>query len=281
LLNFRAAAGAVGLTPAALGQRIKQLEELLDVQLFHRTTRSVTLTEEGLALMPHASKALEAARECLRAGRGEVGPPPMELVLGTRHELGLSWILPLLPRLRRALPGLTTHVYFGSGPDLIHRVRTLQIDIAVTSSLLSDPKLDNARLHEEKYVFVGQPKMLKANPLSASEHAADHTLIDVTADLALFRYWRDGEGEVDDLLWGSVRRIGTIAAIRYLVLRGEGVAVLPEYFVGPDIKAKRLVRIFSRVKLKSDYFRLVFRGDDPRRAVYVRIAEVLREEPLR
>jgi DNA-binding transcriptional LysR family regulator len=205
----------------------------------------------------------------------------MELVLGTRHELGLSWVLPLLPKLSKAQPGLTTHVYFGSGPDLIHRVRTLQIDIAVTSSLLSDPKLDSARLHEEKYVFVGQPKLLKALPLSLPEHAANHTLIDVTADLALFRYWRDGEGEVADLQWGSVRRIGTIAAIRYLVLRGEGVAVLPDYFVGPDIKAKRLARIFAKVKPQSDYFRLVYRGDDPRRSIYQRIADVLRDEPLR
>src|SRR5262245_12408180 len=140
LLNFRAAARAVGLTPAALGQRIRQLEELLDAKLFHRTTRTVTLTEEGLALVPFAHRTLDAAAECVRAGRGEVGPPPMELTLGTRHELGISWLVPLLPRLRKAQPGLTVHTYFGSGPDLVHRVRTLQIDCAVTSSVLTDPQ---------------------------------------------------------------------------------------------------------------------------------------------
>ena len=45
---------AVALTPAAFGQRIKQLEEQLGTSLFHRTTRSVRLTESGLALLPAA-----------------------------------------------------------------------------------------------------------------------------------------------------------------------------------------------------------------------------------
>jgi LysR family transcriptional regulator, glycine cleavage system transcriptional activator len=280
LLNFRAAARAVGLTPAALGQRIRQLEEMLDAKLFHRTTRTVTLTEQGLALLPYAHRTLDAASDCVRAGRGEVGPPPMELTLGTRHELGLSWVLPLLPRLRKAQPGLTVHVYFGSGPDLIHRVRTLQIDCAVTSSVLTDPKLDAVRLHEERYVFVGAPRLVRHAPLAAPRDAPRHTLIDVTPDLALYRYFRDGPG-ASELQFGKVLRMGTIAAIRHLVLRGEGVAVLPEYFVGPDLEAERLVRIMPSVHLQSDYFRLVFRGDDPRRTVYERIAHAMLQESLK
>lgn len=281
LLNFRAAARAVGLTPAALGQRIRQLEELMETKLFHRTTRSVTLTEEGLALLPYAQKALNAASECIRAGRGEVGPAPMELVLGTRHELGLSWIVPMLPKLRQAHESLTIHVYFGSGPDLVHRVRTLQIDCAVTSSLITDPKLDTARLHEERYVFVGAPKLLKKKPLEKVEQAEEHVLIDVSPDLPLFRYWRDGEGGTDAMQFAGILSMGTIAAIRQLVLRGDGVAVLPEYFVEPDLKGSRLVTLFPAVTPLSDYFRLVFRGDDPRRSVYESMAETMLAEPLK
>src|SRR5262249_53804719 len=112
LLNFRAAARTVALTPAALGQRIRQLEDQFDVQLFRRTTRSVALTEAGLALLPHAEQCLSVARECARAARGETGPPPMEIVLGTRHELGLSWIVPQLDRLKEHHPALDIHLYF-------------------------------------------------------------------------------------------------------------------------------------------------------------------------
>lgn len=281
LLNFRAAARAVGLTPAALGQRIRQLEEQLDARLFHRTTRTVTLTEEGLALVPYAQKALDAASACVRAGRGEVGPAPMELTIGTRHELGLSWLVPALPKLRVAQPGLTLHVYFGSGPDLVHRVRSLVIDLAVTSTVLTDPKLDAIRLHEEEYVFVGAPKLLERVPMNEPGDAARHTLIDVTPDLALFRYWRDAKDGPGSLEFGGALHMGTIAAIRQLVLRGEGLAVLPRYFVEPDLAAGRLAVVLPEVAPESDYFRLVFRADDPRRAVYERLARVLTDEPLR
>ena len=66
-LNFRAASRAVGLSPAALGQRIRALEEQLDVSLFNRTTRKVELTEAGLAMLQPAQRPLEAAQHCAAA----------------------------------------------------------------------------------------------------------------------------------------------------------------------------------------------------------------------
>jgi DNA-binding transcriptional LysR family regulator len=61
LLNFRAAARKVGLTPAALSQRIRQFEDQLGVKLFQRTTRTVTLTQAGLSLLPRAERCLALA----------------------------------------------------------------------------------------------------------------------------------------------------------------------------------------------------------------------------
>lgn len=251
------------------------------MRLFHRTTRSVVLTEQGLALLPLARRTLDAARDCVRQGRGELGGPPMDLVLGTRHELGLSWVVPMLPRLGRDHPSITLHLYFGSGPDLVLRVRSLDIDCAVTSTRLTDPKLDSARLHEERYAFVASPKLLARQPLRRPEQAARHTLIDATAEMPLFHYWRDAPGGIDSLAFGRVVRAGTIAAIRMLVLRGDGVAVLPEYFVAADLKARRLSRLFPEVEPLTDYFRLVFRADDPRRSAYQALAATMATVPLR
>ena len=76
------------------------------------------------------------------AARGEEGPAPMELALGTRHELGLSWIVPMLGLLEREHPHLTLDLYFSSGPDLELRVRSGEIDCAVTSRRTTDPTLD-------------------------------------------------------------------------------------------------------------------------------------------
>jgi len=160
LLNFRAASRAVALTPAALGQRIRQLEQIVGQELFTRTTRRVVLTEAGRALLPHARDTLAAAERCLKAGRGELAPEPQELVLGTRHELGMSWLVPLLPRLRARHPGVTFHLYFGSGADLLARVRSLDVHAAIGSMRVADPRIVTLPLHPERYVLVGSPRLL-------------------------------------------------------------------------------------------------------------------------
>jgi len=280
LLRFRAAARTVALTPAAFGQRIKQLEDELGVRLFERTTRQVRLTGAGLALLPYARACLDAAASCVQAARGEVGPAPVEIVMGTRHELGLSWVTPNLEVLQREHPSVTVHLYFGAGPDLLLRVRTLEIDCAITSSRLTDPSLDAVQLHPEEYFFVGAPSLLRKRPLRKAEDAGAHTLLDISPDLPLFGYWRDAPGGGDRLRFGKVLRIGTIDAIRQLVVAGRGVAVLPRYLVRPDLARSKLRRVFPEVTANHDYFRLVFRRDDPRRAVYDLLGTTLRRQPL-
>jgi LysR family glycine cleavage system transcriptional activator len=282
LLNFRAASRSVALTPTAFGQRIRQLEDQLGVALFERTTRSVRLTEAGLALLPRAEACVALATECTQVGSGKMRPPPIDIVLGTRHELGISWLLPQIDALSGARgESAQIHLYFGSGNDLVLRVRTLEIDCAVTSSRVSDPKLESIRLHREDYVFVGAASLLKKTPLTRPEHAHDHTLIDIDADLPLFRYWRDSPKGGDRLRFGHVVRLGTIEAIHERVRKGKGVAVLPAYLVRSDLARRSLKSIFPNVSPSSDWFRLVFRADDPRRRLYDRIAAHLLSIPLR
>jgi DNA-binding transcriptional LysR family regulator len=279
LLNFRKAARKVSLTPAAFGARIRQLEEQLGVPLFQRTTRVVTLTERGAALLPYAQRCLDAAQDCVLAARGDKGAPVTEIVLGTRHELGLSWVLPQMGALAEKLPHVELHLYFGSGPDLLNRVRTAEVDCAVTSSRFSDAKLDSIALQKESYVFVGAPSLLKRLPLTEPADARHHTLLDASRDLPLFAYFRDAyKGKLE---FGRVQRLGAISAIRERALGGGGVAVLPAYLVEDDLARKRLVPVLPGTKLMDDRFRLVFRGDDPRRSVFDAIAAHLTLVPLR
>ncbi|MBK7860113.1 MAG: LysR family transcriptional regulator [Archangiaceae bacterium] len=278
LLNFRAAARVVALTPAALGQRIKQLEDLVGRPLFTRTSRKVVLTEAGLSFLPYARDALTAAERCLQAGRGELGPVPQELVLGTRHELGMSWLVPMLPRLRKAHPGITFHVYFGAGNDLLVRVRAMDVHCAVGSMRAAgDPLIATLPLHLERYLLVGAPRLLRELPVRSAEDVGRHALIDVNLGLPLFGYLRDAEGG-SAFRFKQVVAMGTIAAVRELVLWGEGLAVLPEYLVAPDLAARRLQRVLPRHPVLEDWFRLYFREDDPRRALYESFAQTLRTQ---
>jgi LysR family glycine cleavage system transcriptional activator len=280
LLRFREAARSVALTPAAFGQRIKQLEDQVGAALFARTTRKVRLTEAGLALLPYAERCLATLDEGVRAARGEIGPPPQDLVLGTRHELGMSWIVPQLGALAAERPYLNLHLYFGAAHDLHRKVHALEIDCAVTSARSDDPKLDSVRLHREDYVLVGAASLFAEAPLDRPDHARAHTLLDIAPDLPLFRYLRDGKDGDGRLHFGKHTYLGTTAAIHRRVLDGAGVAVLPAYLVAKSLASGKLVKALPTVALRYDHFRLVFRADDTRRPLFESLGASLAKVPL-
>lgn len=279
-LHFRSAARSVALTPSAFGHRIRQLEAEIGEPLFLRSTRSVRLSRAGLALLPVAERALSALAECGRVGKGTPALPPTSLVLGTRHELGLSWLVPQIDALTAEHAWLDLHLYFGSGSDLVNRVRSFQLDAAITSTAISDPKLAWERLHPERYALVAGAALLKRTPIREPEDVAGLALVDIDDTLPLFHYWRDAPA-APALAYGRLVRFGTIEAIRMRVLAGAGIAVLPEYMIRDDLKARRLRALFPRVRPIEDHFRLVFRADDARRPMYEALARSFRAVPLR
>lgn len=275
-LSFRAAAKSCALSPAAFGKRVQQIEEQLGSPLFHRTTRRVQLTSEGAALLPRIRRLLDDAAALAGEARGE--EPPTDLVLGTRHELGMSWLLPARRALGRELPHVTFHLRFGHTDELEAAVLALRADAAVISRLPRTRRLDAIPLHREDYALVAAPRLLERLPLKRPEHAERHVLVDADDTLPLFSYL---QGSGRELRFSRVLTLGTIAAIRQVVLEGGGVAVLPAYFVRDDLRRRRLARVLPRLPIGHDWFRLLFRADDPRRDLLERVAATLAKAPLR
>ncbi|GAB5432491.1 MAG: LysR family transcriptional regulator [Epibacterium sp.] len=95
--SFTAAAEEVGLTQAAVSQRIGQLEQLLGTPLFHRRARAISLTVEGEAWVPHVRLALEGLRDSTEA---VFGTSRQRLTLSASQTVIELWLLPRLARLQ-------------------------------------------------------------------------------------------------------------------------------------------------------------------------------------
>ncbi len=279
--NFRVAATKVALSPAAFSGRIKRLEEQLGAQIFVRTTRRVTLTPLGRRLLLQAQRCLLEARRCLDIVRAEGGDTPYEITLGTRYELGLSWLLPSLATLESMRPARTIHLFFGDGQDLVGHTSRGSLDCLVSSTRLITAGLRYVQLHPEDYALVASPRLLGRSPLERPEHARAHVLVDLHGDLPLFRYFIDAQrdGEVWSFL--RTRYLGTIAAVREFLLDGGGVAVLPCYFVAEALREGSLVRVMSERPLQTDAFRLIWRAGHPLDEELAQLGEDLRAIPLR
>ncbi len=280
-LNFRLAARTVGLSPAAFGERIKRLEEQLDVTLFQRTTRRVQLTAAAERLLPEAKVCLQQAHYCVSRARAVDAPVEFAITIGTRFELGLSWLTPALTDLEAAHRERRIHLSFGDTDELLARLRRDDIDCLITSARVTDAHLDYARLHEERYVFVAAPDLLDAQPLQRPADCRAHTLLELRADFPLFRYFLDMRPAKEEWAFNHVQLLGTIGPVRTRALEGAGVAVLPEYFVRPQIDRGELVGILPRTKLASDWFRLIWRRDSVREGALRQLAEELLSHPLK
>jgi len=135
-LNFRSAALRVGLSPAAFSDRVRRLEQDLGATLFVRTTRQVELSEVGRRLLPLARSTLISVEHLQTAVRSPTTAPPHELYVGTRYELGISWLCPALPSLARS--GEQQQV--GVGEYTVLRLMALPPGLAVLATFSSNPQ---------------------------------------------------------------------------------------------------------------------------------------------
>ena len=276
LPTFRAAARQVALSPAAFSERIRRLEEELGEPLFSRTTRRVELTEAGQRLIPAARTALDALSACVAAVDPEASVLPWSLTLGTRYELGLSWLVPALPVLEQAHPERTVHLFFGDSPALLHALKVGDVDAAVTSVRLTQGGLDYVPVHEERYRLVSSPGLQVRGP----EDAEGVELIDAAPDLPLFRYFLDAQPEPTAWRFANTRILGTIGAVRAHLLRRPGLAVLPAYFIPEALAGGALVAPLPDAPLNTDHFRLVWRRGHTRAAQLRTLAAELAALPL-
>ena len=108
--SFRKAANGLGVTPGAVSQAVQGLERRLGVPLFHRTTRSVALTEAGERLLgrvgPAAGAITESLDELLQMG----AQPGGTLRLLVQRFAIPHVIEPVLPRFRREHPGVRVEI---------------------------------------------------------------------------------------------------------------------------------------------------------------------------
>lgn len=203
------------------------------------------------------------------------------LKLGTRFELGLSWITPALAALEARRPERNIHLAFGDSADLVRQLRDAQLDCAVTSARLKAEWIRRVELHDETYAFVVAPSLFREGLLSDAADARTLSLIDVHVDLPLFRYFSEAFTASAQWQFRRIEVLGTIAAVRYRVLQGAGVAVLPSYFIREELERGALVRLFPEVELQRDCFRLIWREGHPREKEIELLGAELREIPLR
>ncbi len=155
-LSFAEAAEALNVTPAAVSQQIKALEEYLQIPVLRRSGRKVELTPEGAKLLPGVQSGLDALVLALRESR--LNRAGGVVNVSTLSSLMQKWLTPRLHRLHAKFPDL--QVDWHTSREAVDFGRS-DFHAAVRLGEGATPGLDHDKLMDEWLVVVASPTLFK------------------------------------------------------------------------------------------------------------------------
>ena len=243
--SLSAVARDEGVTPAMVGRRIDQLEEQLNVKLFKRSTRKITLTPEGVAFhedVRNILNELRAAEESLTAGaRSATG----RLIVSAPTAFGRKHIAPHLPAFVEAHPNLNVTLQLS---ERLVDLKNERVDLAIRIADLKNADLIATKLASNHRVVVGSPEYFKRHgkPASLADLAKYNCLVTATEE-GLSDSWtfRDGAHNVAVKVGGHLHCNDGEVLTRW-ALAGHGLAWRSAWEVSEEIDKGRLMEVLPK-----------------------------------
>ena len=239
--SFVGAADATGLSKAAVSRHVAELESQLGVRLLHRTTRRLSLTDDGQRFHARAGELVEALQELETETASSGGEATGQLRINAPVTFGNLHLAPLWPRFTAANPKVSLDITLN---DRVVDLVDEGYDLAIRITSLASSQLVSRRLATTRVVLCVSPGYLATHgtPTHPRE-LADHQVL-------AYSYWTTGDdwrfsGPDGDVAVRVQPRIRTNSGdtCRIAALEDQGIILQPDFLVGPDLKAGTLVEL--------------------------------------
>ena len=239
--SFVGAAEATELSKAAVSRHIAELEAHLGVRLLHRTTRRLSLTEDGQRFHARASELITMMEELEAETVSSSGEAAGLVRINAPLTFGNLHLAPLWARFAAANPKVSLDITLNDRVvDLVEE----GYDLAIRITNMANSQLVSRRLTTTRIVLCASPGYLAkyGTPKHPSE-LADHQVIS-------YSYWSSGDvwpltGEEGEVQVRVKPRIHTNSGdtCRAAALEDQGIVLQPDFLVGPDLKDGTLVEL--------------------------------------
>jgi len=242
--SFSAAAARLGLSKSAVSKQIAKLEDRLGARLLNRTTRTLSPTDAGQDFYERCLRVAREVEEAERAITHLSAEPRGLLRLNAPASFGREYLAPLVPEMLARWPELRIEVLF---EDRFVDVVAEGFDLVIRITRLQDSSLVARRIASCRRLLCAAPSYLARRgvprtPADLLQH--DCMLYSYATDQNEWEFvGPDGRLEtvrVDGRLRANNAEV-TLAALR----AGAGLALSPDFIVGPDIAAGRLVPLLT------------------------------------
>ena len=245
-MSFTKAAEELHVTPGAVSQQIKTLEEFIGARLFRRTKRALLMTDAAEASLPILSDAFDRMEEAARILTAQ--RDSRRLTVSVAPSLAAKWLVPRLDRFQEKEPDV--EVWISADMEVVDFAID-DVDIAIRYGPGRYPGLDVELLMEEQIFPVCSPRLLEGGAALNSPH-----------DLAYHTLLHDGSPDADEMsspswaMWLKAAGVETVDARRgpkfnqsSLVIEaavaGKGVALAKAAIALADLQSGRLVQPFD------------------------------------
>lgn len=242
--SFVAAGRHLGISASAVGKSIARLEEKLSVRLFHRSTRSLTLTAEGHLLLERSRRILAeidaAQQELTEASARPMGKLRLSLPLvGTL-------VLPVLAEFMRQYPQIQLELDFS---DRMVDVVAEGYDVVLRIGHPADSRLSARKLGHFRFITVAAPSYLaqRGEPQTPAE-LLDHACLQYRFPSSgkLERWLMRGNDGENELPLPASMVCNNIETRVCFALRGLGIAWLPDFAIRDRLEEGTLREVLSK-----------------------------------
>ncbi|SOE48145.1 Transcriptional regulator, LysR family [plant metagenome] len=225
--SFTHAASLLGVTQPSFTALIADLESVLEVKLFERTTRQISLTAAGVEFRDRIERPMADLEEAYRSMQDLASVRRGAVVIGALPSTSLTLVPPALGALRQQHPKLQIRVVEAHNDELIAMLRTNQIEFALATLLSDAPDLKFSPLVADAF-FAVYPSRHPVGQLP-SLHWEDLTPLDLVllAQGSSARHQFDRAVISDKAATGLRYDVTHMTTAVRLVSQGLGVAVLP------------------------------------------------------
>ncbi len=239
--SFAAAGRQLQMPRAAVSRLIQQLEDHVGAKVFHRTTRSVALTEEGQALVDKALPALRDLRSALLETTSTRNEHRGTVRFSVSQAFGRRFVLPALPEFSRLFPDIRLDI---SVADDLDDLVVEALDFAIRIGEMPDSSIVTCKLADIEVVFAIPSVLRGAGQKPTSLNDLDKLpkiAFRIPGTQGFYRWDFERDGQVHSKVPDQARYVtDSIEEVAQLVLDGVGVAPLPRYLIEDEIADGRV-----------------------------------------
>lgn len=257
--SFAKAAKALGLTASGVGKSIARLEAELGARLLSRTTRRVSLTDDGRVFLDHCRRILdeiEVARSSISNRKGVVRG---RLRVSLPSTLGKRFVVPRLPELLRRHPELGLEIQLS---DRWVNLVEDAVDVALRIGVLSDSSLVARAIGKQQIISLASPGYLRGKPLATHADLAWHACLAFRLPTnGRQRPWHFQHAGQAVVFSPRVRlTLDDGEALVEAARAGLGVIQVPSYMATEAIASGALVEVLRAERPHPDPLHAVFAG---------------------